>query len=97
MHHREIVFVHPQVLCPKVLKVFLSNLVYSIYYGKEGASSSVIDADHYVIITVTRPYFERFFFICIVGGGIKVHSTLRPLNGLLYQPRVIIIMEKSVE
>jgi hypothetical protein len=37
------------------------------------------------------------FFICIVGGGIKVHSTLRPLNGLLCQPRVIMIMEKSVE
>jgi hypothetical protein len=38
-----------------------------------------------------------FFLICIVGGGIKVHSTLRPLNGLLFQPRVIMIMEKSVE
>jgi hypothetical protein len=38
-----------------------------------------------------------FFFIFIVGGGNKVHSTLRPLNGLLCQPRVIIIMEKSVE
>jgi hypothetical protein len=35
--------------------------------------------------------------ICIVGGGSKVHSTLRPLNGLLCQPRVIMIMEKSVE
>jgi hypothetical protein len=35
--------------------------------------------------------------ICIVGGGIKVHSTLRSLNGLLCQPRVIMIMEKSVE
>jgi hypothetical protein len=32
-----------------------------------------------------------------VGGGIKVHSTLQPLNGLLCQPRVIMIMEKSVE
>jgi hypothetical protein len=32
-----------------------------------------------------------------MGGGIKVHSTLRPLNGLLYQPRLIMIMEKSVE
>jgi hypothetical protein len=32
-----------------------------------------------------------------VGGGVKVHSTLRPLNGLLCQPRVIMIMEKSVE
>jgi hypothetical protein len=32
-----------------------------------------------------------------VGGGIKVHSTLRPLNGLLCQPRVIMIREKSVE
>jgi hypothetical protein len=38
-----------------------------------------------------------FFLICIVGGGIKVHSTLRPLNGLLCQPRVIMIVEKSVE
>jgi hypothetical protein len=38
-----------------------------------------------------------FFLICIVGGGIKVHSTLRPLNGLLCQPRMIVIMEKSVE
>jgi hypothetical protein len=42
-------------------------------------------------------YCSVFFLICIVGGGIKVHSTLRPLNGLLYQPRVIMIMEKSVE
>jgi hypothetical protein len=38
-----------------------------------------------------------FFLICIMGGGIKVHSTLRLLNGLLCQPRVIMIMEKSVE
>jgi hypothetical protein len=37
---------------------------------------------------------KNFFLICIVGGGIKVHSTLRPLNGLLCQPRVIMIMEK---
>jgi hypothetical protein len=32
-----------------------------------------------------------------MGGGIKVHSTQRPLNSLLCQPRVIMIMEKSVE
>jgi hypothetical protein len=38
-----------------------------------------------------------FLLICIVGGGIKVYSTLRPLNGLLCQPRVITIMEKPVE
>jgi hypothetical protein len=31
------------------------------------------------------------------GGGIKIHSTLLPLNGLLCQPRVIMIKEKSVE
>jgi hypothetical protein len=37
------------------------------------------------------------FLICILGGGSKVHSTLRPLNGLLFQPWVIMIMEKSVE
>jgi hypothetical protein len=32
-----------------------------------------------------------------VWGGSKIHSTLRPLNGLLCQPRVIMIMEISVE
>jgi hypothetical protein len=42
-------------------------------------------------------YFSNFFLICIVRCGIKVHSTMRPLNGLLCQPRVIMIMEKSVE
>jgi hypothetical protein len=41
--------------------------------------------------------FIRKIKICIVGGGIKVHYTLRPLNGLLCQPRVIMVMEKSVE
>jgi hypothetical protein len=48
---------------------------------------------------VTEDYLSSFFnfiLICIVGGGIKVHSTLRPLNDLLCQPRVIMIMEKSV-
>jgi hypothetical protein len=38
-----------------------------------------------------------FFLICLVGGGIKVHSTLRPLIGLLYQPPGDLMMEKSVE
>jgi hypothetical protein len=42
-------------------------------------------------------FSNSFFLICIVGGGIKVHSTLRPLNGLLCQPRVIMIMGKLVE
>jgi hypothetical protein len=37
------------------------------------------------------------FSLVLVGGGINVHSTLRLLNGLLCQPRVIMIMEKSVE
>jgi hypothetical protein len=35
-----------------------------------------------------------------VGGGVEsnwVHSALRPLNGLLCQPRVIMMMEKLVE
>jgi hypothetical protein len=42
-------------------------------------------------------WFLLFFFIGIVGGGITVHSTLRPLNGQLCQPRVIMIKAKSVE
>jgi hypothetical protein len=41
-------------------------------------------------------HYPIFFFLHS-GGGIKFHSTLRPLNGLLCQPRVIMIMEKSVE
>jgi hypothetical protein len=42
-----------------------------------------------------RSYLSVSF--CLVGGGIKVHSTLRPLNGLLCQHQVIMLMEKSVE
>jgi hypothetical protein len=49
------------------------------------------------ILNLDRNYFYFFFLICIMGVGINVHSTLRPLNGLLCQPRVIMIMEKSVE
>jgi hypothetical protein len=49
------------------------------------------------VVWSTTDVSGDFFLICIVGGGIKVHSTLRPLNGLLCQPRVIMIMEKSVE
>jgi hypothetical protein len=32
-----------------------------------------------------------------MGRGITVQSTLRLLNGLLCQPRVIMVIEKSVE
>jgi hypothetical protein len=42
-------------------------------------------------------HVQHFFFNLHSGGVIKVHSTLRPLNGLLCQPRVIMIMAKSVE
>jgi hypothetical protein len=44
-------------------------------------------------------YFLKNFLNLHSGGegGIKVHSTLRPFNGLLCQPRVIMIKEKSVE
>jgi hypothetical protein len=49
-------------------------------------------------ITLSCSFWLLIIFLsCIVGGGIKVYSTLRPLNGLLCQPRVIMIMEKSVE
>jgi hypothetical protein len=61
----------------------------------------------FVCVTKSRAYMKLnfavirwhicFFLICIVGGGNKVHSTLRPLNDLSCQPRVIMIMEKSVE
>jgi hypothetical protein len=51
----------------------------------------------YTVINSDYIAIYDFFLICIVGGGINVHSTLRPLNGLLCQPRVIVIMEKSVE
>jgi hypothetical protein len=36
-----------------------------------------------LIVALLRSF--NFFLICIVGGGIKVHSTLRPPNGLLWQ------------
>jgi hypothetical protein len=41
----------------------------------------------------------NFFLLRIVGGWstIWVHSARRPLNGLLYLPQVIMMMEKLVE
>jgi hypothetical protein len=54
--------------------------------------------DAFLKVPVGDESIQRLFLlICVVGGGIKFHSTLRPLNGLLCQPRVIMIMEKSVE
>jgi hypothetical protein len=38
-----------------------------------------------------------FFLICIVGGGIQGPLGTAATNGLLCQPRVIMMMEKSVE
>jgi hypothetical protein len=39
-----------------------------------------------------------FFLIRLVGGGSNwVHSARRPLIGLLYLPRVIMMMENLVE
>jgi hypothetical protein len=40
--------------------------------------------------------FVSFFFIGIIESN-WVHSALRPLIDLLYQPRVIMMMEKLVE
>jgi hypothetical protein len=56
-----------------------------------------MNVEQFVEWELAASFLIDFFLICIVGGGIKVHSTLRPLNCLLCQPRVIMIMEKSVE
>jgi hypothetical protein len=57
-----------------------------------------LDERQWVYHVSSVAHGSNFFFkFCLVGGGMKVHSTLRPLNGLLCQPRVIMIMEKSVE
>jgi hypothetical protein len=48
-------------------------------------------------VCVYSVFVFKILKICIVRGGIKVHSTLRPLNGLLRQPRVIMMKHKSVE
>jgi hypothetical protein len=39
----------------------------------------------------------KYFFLYSGGVESKVHSALRLLNGVLYQPRVIMMMEKWVE
>jgi hypothetical protein len=42
----------------------------------------------------------HFFYLSSVGGGWSpnwVHSTRRPLNGLLYLPRMIMMMQNLVE
>jgi hypothetical protein len=68
-------------------------------YDKEiGKNTDVQQRKNYHLFKNLKIMGEDFKkTICIVGGGIKVHSTLRPLNGLLCQPRVIMIVEKSVE
>jgi hypothetical protein len=53
-------------------------------------------------VTATRigVLCEVFSFLNWYSGGVEsnwVHSTLRPLIGLLCQPQVIMMMEKSVE
>jgi hypothetical protein len=50
------------------------------------------------IIKLYRVTSQRIFFlICIVGGGIQGPLDTAANNGLLCQPRVIMMMEKSVE
>jgi hypothetical protein len=41
--------------------------------------------------------FYLLFFYLHSGGWNWVHSACRPLNGLLYLPRVIVMMENLVE
>jgi hypothetical protein len=69
----------------------------SLQIGCNGDMFNIKPSEDGQLTETCKGSIYNFFFICIVGGGIKVHSTLRPLNGLLYQPRVIMIMEKSVE
>jgi hypothetical protein len=69
----------------------------SIFGDVQFLATAFIENDHLQGEMTALWHFTIFFLISIVGGGIKVHSTLRPLNGLLCQPRVIMIMEKSVE
>jgi hypothetical protein len=40
---------------------------------------TIIKQNRYCCVNI-RFYLRSFFSICIVGGGIKVHSTLRPLK-----------------
>jgi hypothetical protein len=45
-------------------------------------------------------HIPNFHFFCLHSGGWSpywVHSARRPLNGLLYLPRVIMMMENLVE
>jgi hypothetical protein len=66
--------------------------------GRYFSGSGAVWTDRHSEINRRKFYLRtRQKLHCIVGGGIKVHSTLRPLNGLLCQPWVIMIMEKSVE
>jgi hypothetical protein len=71
---------------------FLSKLSNSDKFSLQ--SQFLFHKEHFASYPVV---IRAFFLICIVGGGIKVHLTLRPLNDLLCQPRVIMILEKSVE
>jgi hypothetical protein len=77
-------------------------LVRTSFFNRKEISSNFHGVGSYISL-VTLPNvcyllpeicFQVFFFNFLnlqSGGGIKVHSTLRPLNGLLCQPWVIMI------
>jgi hypothetical protein len=61
--------------------------------------SPMVPAASVVASELAMAVFVGFFFNSHSGGWSPnwVHSARRPLNGLLYLPRVIMIMEKLVE
>jgi hypothetical protein len=69
------------VLCAATLRIFVISLI------------------HHFVISISLYFKYTFFLIRIVGGWNPnwVHSARRPLNGLLYLPRVIMMKENLEE
>jgi hypothetical protein len=94
-----------QSILESYLKLCLCTVIISVHITVCCKSTSISILTHTAAMLESTYAMELsvywlacFFLICIVGGGIKVHTTLRPLNGILCQPRVIMmIMAKSVE
>jgi hypothetical protein len=82
--------------CTSLFKVLSQNLIE--WTEKNHKKTSVRIAGVPAEIRTTE-YLPLFFFNSHSGGVESnwVHSARRPLNGLLYLPRVIMMMENLVE
>jgi hypothetical protein len=74
----------------------VGGICYGVFQGKSLDSSE----SYCFVILICNCVSEQFFFLNSHSGGWspnRVHSARRPLNGLLYLPWVIMMIENLVK